>query len=258
MLRHNLDLIAALLVVMLLTAIYLPLALLLPATPGSLIGHGIGIAGFVLMLATETLYSLRKRSMRAGWGPMNWWLSAHVVTGIVGPTMVLLHTSFQFAGIAGVTTLLMVIVVASGFVGRYIYTAVPRTATGIALEPTQLAAVIDLSETQLAAWLAAHPGPVQVLAERLGVHGTGPVAGRAAWEDRRLWRREVARLDRERRREAADLRQQLVRRRMLQRQAARYTRMRRLLGVWHALHVPLGMMLFAAGLLHIVGALYFR
>ena len=52
----------------------------------------------------------------------------------------------------------MVVVVASGFVGRYVYTAVPHTATGMAMEPTQLAAVIEQSEAQLAAWLAAHPG----------------------------------------------------------------------------------------------------
>ena len=102
------------------------------------------------------------------------------------------------------------------------------------------------------------PGPVQVLAERLGVRASGPVAERADWEHRRLWRREVGGLTREQRREAADLRQQLVRRRVLQRQAARYPQMRRLLGLWHALHVPLGMMLFAASLLHIVGAVYFR
>jgi hypothetical protein len=34
--------------------------------------------------------------------------------------------------------------------------------------------------------------------------------------------------------------------------------MRRLLGLWHAFHVPLGMTLFAAAFLHIVGALYYR
>jgi hypothetical protein len=106
----------------------------------SLIGHGIGIVGFVLMLATVTLYSMRKLSTDARWGSTAIWLKAHMVTGLVGPYMVLLHTSMKFNGLAGVAMLLTVVVVVSGLVGRYIYTRVPRTlddaeaATGTARE----------------------------------------------------------------------------------------------------------------------------
>jgi hypothetical protein len=261
-LERNLDLIAALLAVALITAIYLPLMAFLPTAPGSLIGHGIGIAGFLLMLATETLYSLRKRSWRAGWGPLNLWLSAHIFSGIVGPYMVFLHTGFQFAGIAGVTTLLMIVVVASGFVGRYVYTAVPHTPAGVTMEAAQLAAAIEQSEAQVKAWLAAHPAQLQALVERMGAlpaaPGCSPAGLLARWEHRRRWQREVARLDQESRRYAGELARLLARRRTLQRQAANYAQMRRLLGLWHAFHVPLGMALFAAAFLHVVGVLYYR
>jgi len=98
-----------------------------PAASG-LVGHGIGVLGFILMLMTATLYSLRKLRTDASWGSTAWWLKFHMVTGLVGPYMVLLHTAMKFQGLAGLTMLLTVVVVASGLVGRYLYTAVPRTA----------------------------------------------------------------------------------------------------------------------------------
>ena len=99
-------------------------------TASSLVGHGIGIAGFVLMLMTATLYSLRKLRTDAHWGSTSAWLKFHMVTGLVGPYMVLLHTAMRFSGLAGLAMLLTVIVVASGLMGRYIYTRVPRAVEG--------------------------------------------------------------------------------------------------------------------------------
>jgi hypothetical protein len=97
----------------------------LPSASG-LAGHGIGVAGFILMLMTATLYSVRKLRSEARWGSMASWLRFHMVTGIVGPYMVLLHTALRFRGLAGLAMLLTVVVVVSGLIGRYLYTAVPR------------------------------------------------------------------------------------------------------------------------------------
>jgi hypothetical protein len=97
-------------------------------TASSLVGHGIGIVGFILMLMTATLYSLRKLRTDARWGSTAGWLKFHMVTGLVGPYMVLLHTAMKFNGLAGLAMLLTVVVVISGLVGRYLYTRVPRAA----------------------------------------------------------------------------------------------------------------------------------
>lgn len=105
---------------------------------GDLVGHTLGIIGFTLMLLTETLYSLRKRALGRARGSMRTWLRAHIVMGIVGPYLVFLHTAWEFNGLAGVLTLMVAIVVVSGFIGRYIYSAVPRTADGAVLEAQQL------------------------------------------------------------------------------------------------------------------------
>jgi len=70
-------------------------------TASGWVGHGIGIAGSILMLMTATLYSLRKLRADASWGSTASWLRFHMVTGLVGPYMVLLHTAMRFHGLAG-------------------------------------------------------------------------------------------------------------------------------------------------------------
>ena len=41
-----------------------------------------------------------------------------------------MHTGLQFRGLAGFTMLLTVLVVASGFVGRYLYSGLQRARQG--------------------------------------------------------------------------------------------------------------------------------
>jgi hypothetical protein len=114
----------------------------------SLLGHGLGVIGVVMMLMTETLYSLRKRAMRRPRGSMRAWLRFHIFTGIVGPYLVLLHSAWSFNGLAGALTAMTGIVVLSGFVGRYIYTAVPRTAEGAVIEAAELQALLDTARRE--------------------------------------------------------------------------------------------------------------
>jgi hypothetical protein len=90
---------------------------------------------------------------------MSDWLQVHIFTGLVGPFMVLLHTSWKFNGLAGIVTLGTIFIVVSGFVGRYIYTRIPRTAEGMELHSpageTQSAALAR-ARRMLAAWYAVH------------------------------------------------------------------------------------------------------
>jgi hypothetical protein len=119
-----------------------------PAASG-FFGHMIGVIGFLLMLMTEILYSLRKRSHSARWGRMSSWLSFHIFTGIVGPYMVLLHTAWTFNGLAGIVTLMTIIVVASGFIGRYIYTSIPRSVDGLEVESNAIDQEIEFIKNEI-------------------------------------------------------------------------------------------------------------
>lgn len=177
---RNKELFLSLLAALVITAAYLLVLNKFQAVPAAsgFFGHMIGVVGFLLMLMTETLYSLRKRTRKGTWGTMRSWLQFHIFTGLVGPYMVLLHTSWKFNGLAGVTTLFTVMIVISGFIGRYIYTRIPRTLEGIE---------------------AVTPG-AQV-------------------------------------------------------QAAVLVRTRRMLSVWHAIHIPIGVALFVAAFIHIGAAL---
>lgn len=158
MLRGNKELWLAFLAMILITGVYgLVLFLTRQVPPASeLFGHGIGILGFIFMLMTETLYSLRKRSRSVRWGRMSTWLQLHIFTGLVGPYMVLLHTSWKFNGIAGVTTLFTVIIVISGFIGRYIFTRIPRTLDGLEIESGLSQEALKQARRLMALWHTIH------------------------------------------------------------------------------------------------------
>lgn len=158
MLRGNRELWLALIAMILITGLYGLVMIFTREIPpaGELFGHGIGIVGFLLMLMTETLYSLRKRSRSVLWGRMSTWLQFHIFTGLVGPYMVLLHTSWKFNGIAGVTTLFTVIIVISGFVGRYIFTRIPRTLDGLEIAGTLSQEALKQARWLLALWHTIH------------------------------------------------------------------------------------------------------
>lgn len=158
MLRGNRELWLALLAALLITGLYLLVVFTTRNIPpaSELFGHGMGVVGFLLMLMTETLYSLRKRSRSVRWGKMSTWLQMHIFMGLVGPYMVLLHTSWKFNGLAGVTTLLTLIIVLSGFIGRYIFTRIPRTLDGLEIEGTLSQEALKQARRLLALWHTIH------------------------------------------------------------------------------------------------------
>jgi len=158
MLRNAIELWLAFVAAILITGLYALVVFFTREIPAAsdMFGHGLGIFGFVLMLMTETLYSLRKRMRTVRFGRMSLWLRFHIFTGLVGPYMVLLHTSWKFNGLAGVTTLLTVIIVISGFVGRYIYTRIPRTADGNVIEGSLSAEALKQARRLMSLWHTIH------------------------------------------------------------------------------------------------------
>lgn len=158
MLRSNKELWFALAVCLLILGGYVVVLAWTREIPaaGEFFGHTLGVVGFLLMLMTEMLYSLRKRTRSAAWGRMSQWLQFHIFTGLVGPFMVLLHTSWNFNGLAGVTTLLTVIIVFSGFIGRYIYTRIPRTVDGMEIEGTLSQEALKRARQLMSLWHTVH------------------------------------------------------------------------------------------------------
>lgn len=247
------------------TALYVVAMRGLDTAPGALFGHSLGVVGFLLMLATETLYSLRKRARGRAFGRLSSWLQWHIVMGIVGSYMVLLHTAWRFNGLAGVVSLLTAVVVLSGFVGRYVYTAIPRTVDGAELSLAELEAQLAASAARLE--ILARPGsspsavPLTSLLTPPARHGNPLVTVLArpllVWRDRAEQRRIITALGLADAATVAELRRALAERRRLLRQVESLAAARQLLALWHTVHIPLGVALFVLAFVHIGAALYY-
>lgn len=267
MVQNARELWLALLAILLITILYVLTAISLGGIPAAreFFGHSLGILGFLLMIMTEILYSQRKRSRRAHWGKMSAWLQFHIFTGIVGPYLVFLHSSFKFNGLAGVVLLFTGIVVLSGFVGRYIYTALPRSADGAVLEQGDLEEMIYAAEDEIDRWVAEHPRTGEALRAdltRLAQRQVNPTSiiflrGLRNQIDRFAWWRLRRRFSADRQDMIRQLEETFRRRRLLQQQVAVLATARRLLGLWHTIHVPLGVVLFTTALIHVAAAIYY-
>jgi hypothetical protein len=229
-----------------------------PRASGAL-GHSLGVIGFLMMLSTETLYSLRKRLPRFSFLPTRTWLQVHIFTGIVGPYLVLLHSGWKFNGLAGVLTLLTILVVASGFVGRYIYTAVPRTLDGVEIAVKDLEQQILAADAHLNALGVAGFAPATLALVTASPRGWRLVLGRHyyRWQARRRLRQAIRQLGPIRPDSIAPLEQMLAERHRLQMQIDSLAVARNLLALWHVIHVPLGGVLFTLAFVHIGAALYY-
>jgi hypothetical protein len=258
--RYVVELISALIAIVVITIGYALLTWDGVPGPGTLAGHSLGIVGFLLMLATETLYTLRKRVRGFNYGPTGNWLKLHIFTGIIGPYLVLLHTAGKVNGLAGVLTLVTVVVVLSGFVGRYIYTAAPRNLDGVEVEVAELQQAIADTDRQLSA-VGGRLGKAAQLILDAETTGQGWVVVLARpylrWRQHQRVHAALAKLSGEDRAQVGQLENLLDEHYRLLLQIHSLAATRRLLALWHLLHVPLGGVLFTLAFIHVFAALYY-
>ena len=102
--------------------------------PSGMYSHGLGIIGSVMIIVGVAIYSTRKR-VRAfsHLGKLSWWLEFHIFLCLVGPVLVVYHTTFKSGGVAAITLWTMLSVVGSGILGRFLYVLIPRNLNGTAL-----------------------------------------------------------------------------------------------------------------------------
>jgi hypothetical protein len=93
--------------------------------PGDNLGYNIGLAGGIMML-TLLLYPLRKRAgFMKRLGILPTWFKWHMIFGILGPTLIMYHSTFVIRSInAGVAMFSMLLVAGSGVFGRFFYTKI--------------------------------------------------------------------------------------------------------------------------------------
>jgi len=262
--RRNRELWASLIAILVISGVYFLITAWLHKIPpaSELFGHSLGIIGFMMMIMTETLYSIRKRQRTARWGRMSTWLEFHIFTGIVGPFMVLLHSSGKFHGLAGIVTLMTLAVVASGFIGRYIYTSIPRSLDGVEIEASQIQGQLQALEAQLISRVdlstqgseATRPLPVASSSPAGGPAVSAYAPPTMKNDQPPLWG--ISSQPAERSKDE-QLDQLVKRHAALNRQLTTLAAARRLMALWHTIHIPLGLALFTAAFIHIAAAIYY-
>jgi hypothetical protein len=135
-----------------------------PRFAGSFWGGVLGVSGAVLMLV-PLAYSLVKR---VKWVQERLWrrvtmrtlLAWHIYAGILGPILALLHTSHKFNSPLGIAlTAMMLLVVLSGFIGRYLM----GYFTHELLEKRQMLNALKAAYDQTAGELARQPEQAALL-----------------------------------------------------------------------------------------------
>jgi hypothetical protein len=208
---------------------------------------------------------LRRRFRWLAWtGTMAQWLDVHVAAALLMPLLAAVHAGWRFTGLIGLGFWSLMVVWLSGVVGRYLYTRIPRGATGLELSAEEIAAdrrrliaviaaTSQLPEAQVEAILRSDPRPC----EGLGLFGT---LRRMVEDDLARWRaaRALRRLCAEQRNTATlgrrDLSRvlRLARREMALTQQARMLQAsQRIFRFWHVVHRPFAIAALLAVVVHV-------
>ena len=123
--------------------------------PSGTEGIRLGLAGCGCMVAGVGSYMLRKRwRVLERAGQLRYWLQVHIFLCTLGPFLILLHSSFRVAGLVAIAFWSMMLVVASGLFGRYVYARIPKTVGG------RFRSVVELEAERASVRAARHDLPL--------------------------------------------------------------------------------------------------
>lgn len=231
--------------------------------PSGPAGQSFGLVGALLLLV-PFIYMTRKRIRHLRTvGSLSAWLEIHLFCGILGPVLITFHTSFKFNGIVSAAYWSMVLVMVSGFVGRYLYVRIPRSIRGTELTRTEL----DERAMELEGALV---GLVHAPALRARIRkfeeAAVPTRERLSFVDllfgELTLHSYLRALDHELRRAGLDdaVREDIVavtsERSVLLRRSAYLHRTKKLFDLWHVFHLPLVYLLLVIAAAHVALVVY--
>lgn len=226
---------------------------------GKTISLWYGWIGLGTMLLTN-LYVLRKRlPFISGIGSLGSWLNFHIFCGLVGPTFILFHTNFHVRGLVAVSFWSMVVSFSSGIVGRYFYMQVNKQRSELerelrafdhVLKQHQMALapqnpqIFDHLKTQVLATAGAYNlGAIGLQLPRVLYYSFfGDLA--LAW-----------RLSSVRPKVGHETRAVLKGYALTARRILYLDQFRRIMGYWHAFHMPFAVFMYVVAVIHVATAL---
>ncbi|MBX7150972.1 hypothetical protein K1X84_04990 [bacterium] len=236
-------------------------------SPTGFWGHGMGFIGAFLMTFGVVMYSLRKRwKLLAKVGMIKHVLELHIFLCLIGPALIVYHTAFKFGGIVGVSFWCMMIVVASGVIGRYLYLQIPKTVTGREITSYELEKQIDalrkklLDEFKIPIEFIAHIDAISselIESSKASLITTFPkLVIQNLRHDVRV-RSLIASLSHQNGSASAEVVNAIAEKSHLQRQLANLTVTQKLFRYWHMFHLPFAVVMFIIMIAHIVAAFLF-
>ncbi|MBL3527689.1 MAG: transcriptional regulator [gamma proteobacterium endosymbiont of Lamellibrachia anaximandri] len=243
-------------------------------TPEEGLGYALGIVGGSMMLLL-LLYSLRKR---VGWMKrmltVKFWFRFHMLMGVLGPTLVMLHSNFHLGSLNGRVALFSMITVAiSGLAGRFVYSRIHYGLHGGKIKFDRLKSDSELLTRKLGRLFELAPGTKERLARFEGrvvnVHESLFKSFvnwlRIRFEAPLLYRHIQREFNRQLKQSAQELGWKPQRTRSYRktvrlligthkRASVRILELHfyeRLFSLWHVLHLPLFFMMLVTGVIHI-------
>lgn len=233
--------------------------------PSGDLGQGFGFLGLAFFLLMW-LYPIRKKLGAAfALGSVATWMRIHTVVGLSLPLLIAVHAGWRFRGLIGLGYVAMLVVSASGIIGRYLYGRIPRSRAGLELSRDDIAGRRRALVTEISATLHLDPREVEgTLAPLEGSESVGGVAGtfrrlvlddwnrgRAVGELRRRWRDRSAR-DQDTDAQAVGRAVALAREEIRLAQQLRVLEAtQRVFRYWHIAHRPVSITALLAVLIHV-------
>jgi hypothetical protein len=235
--------------------------------PGGTLGHTFGVVGSSLMVVM-LVYSVRKRArFLRNAGRLRSWLDFHIFCGIIGPLLVILHSSFKVQGLVALSFWSMIAVALSGVLGRYLYLQIPRTRAGDELTLAQVEDQRRELTRHLGEDLQVPEGALRELDE-IAQAGASPRAPllllllRLPWSSLAMrWRLRAFRhrLRGDLRNAPRPLLREVTRavrqKAMLERRLVLWSRLQQLFHYWHVFHKPFALVMYLFMVVHIAVAL---
>lgn len=230
------------------------------------LGYWLGIAGGLAMLLLFA-YPLRKRlRVMQQLGSARPWFVVHMVLGVAGPVLILLHSGFRIGSLnAGVALWSMLIVAGSGVVGRFLYLLTHRGLAGEHEELGRLVQGLGISEARGdSVWsdtpsvttpLHRFVADARDLATRPGHDLAGHFTAFVLLPWRRRWElREASKVARSltRRSGASHDLVAIAEAYAAALRVAQFGRATRLFELWHVLHIPFVYLMVICAVVHIV------
>ena len=244
-------------------------------SPGDDFGYYLGVVGASMMLAL-LLYPLRKHvSFLSKLGAMSHWFRFHMLLGIGGPTLILLHSKFTIGSLnAGVAMGCMVLVAGSGVVGRFMYRRIHHGLYGRRATLQEMQAQLGTQEGEVRSKFHFAPqveARLKAFGDLAHAHPNGFL--RSTWQfltislraryvhsqcmrdlkkilgshaTQRGWERDKLR------RRVATASVMISTYLEAARHAAQFSAYERLFSLWHILHVPFVFMLVISGVVHVI------